>query len=198
MRATRLSAAALAGIIVLFHASAVSGACSAYNGHLNIAQAVSFTQQNVCVFLAVKACPGGAVIGMTNFNAYGSNSALANKTGGAFGNWLTGGTTSMTVFTDTQGTSVSPPYTLSDLTGNVWKLYQDYPGTFFSLLSNYNIAMNGASSSYYWDGPLAGGTGLIRTGSLAATATGVTGAPSQSLVLCTAYVHNTLGSSSVI
>lgn len=82
---------------------------------------------------------------------------------------------------------------VSDLTGNVWKLYQNYPGTLFSLLSNYNIAMASSSSSYYWDGPLAGGTGLIKAGSLAATATGVSGAPSNSLVLCTAYPQNHLG-----
>lgn len=174
----------LLGALVISCRSLAEGACSTYNGHLNIPVSVNspvWPATPVCVFLAPKSCPSTSVgnYDTANFREnYIYTGANTNRTGGAHVSWLVGGTTAFQVG--------SFFWNIGDLTGNVWKLYQNYPGTFFSSASSYQIAMSGGVS-YFWDGPLAGGTGLVKSGTAPATASGISGAPSHSLVLCTVW-----------
>lgn len=78
-----------------------------------------------------------------------------------------------------------------DAVDNTWfpfKLFNNYPGTFFPSSSNYQIR-----PGYYWDGPLAGGTGLIKAGT-APTTPGIPSAPNNNVVVCHMYATTAGGS----
>lgn len=161
----------------------VQGACSTYNGHLSIYSVGGDNTQfnpgysGVCVFLAPKSCPSPSVK-QTPVN-YWADPLNTNRTGGSHVAWLGGGYVDFF--------SGGATAAVGDLTGNVWKLYQNYPGTLFASAAYYQIRTNGGTGAYFWDGPLAGGTGLVKAGTAPTTASGITGAPTNFLVLCTTF-----------
>lgn len=73
--------------------------------------------------------------------------------------------------------------TASDLTGTSFKLANNYPGTMFASTSSYNLG-----NGYYWDGPLAGGTGRITTTPPAGAAGATSIADSIRMCVSAAYL----------
>lgn len=149
---------------------------------------------SVCVFLSpLGRCPRFSVDYFTQNT--GNLYSLRDRTGGNAGDniqFIVGGNVNLG-WADTGDTLYPSSFkVMSNLADMQWKLYKNYAGTSFPSSSNYAIYFNGGATGYYWDGPLAGGSGRIIAGSPPGNA-GVATAPNNNIVVCATPVQGYSG-----